>query len=87
MLEVWPDMREMVEKKWYGKVSMAYVIGRLGFSGFKIGNAQVSTKHNNYISNLGEAKASDVKKIIDTISDKFTATFGFSPELELEVVK
>jgi len=85
-LSVWPDMKEMVEKKWYGKVSMAYVIGRLGFSGYKVGNAQVSEKHNNYISNLGNAKANEVEGIITAITEVFMNKFGFKPELEVEVV-
>ncbi len=87
VLHVWPDIRDLVHEKWYGKVSMAYVIGRLGFNGLKIGNAQVSEKHNNYISNLGNARASDVKEIILKIKEKFVQTFGFEPELEVEVVK
>ena len=86
MLAVWPDMKEMVGKKWYGKVSMAYVIGRLGFSGYKVGNAQVSEKHNNYISNLGNAKANEVEGIIIAITEVFMNKFGFKPELEVEVV-
>ena len=86
VIAVWPDIKEKVNTKWYGKVSMAYVIGRLGFSGFRIGNAQLSEKHNNYISNLGNAKADDVKKIISVISEQFNTTFGFLPELEVEII-
>lgn len=86
VISVWPNIQEKVEKSWYGKVSMAYVIGRLGFSGYQVGNAQVSAKHNNYISNLGNAKAEDVKAIIKEIEKKFVEVFGFIPELEVEIV-
>ncbi len=87
VLEVWPDVAEMVTTKWYGKVSMGYIIHRLGFAGFKLGNAQVSEKHNNFIVNLGEAKSKDVLAIINMIQKKVQETFGFMPEVEVEVVK
>ncbi|HUD44140.1 MAG TPA: UDP-N-acetylmuramate dehydrogenase [Patescibacteria group bacterium] len=86
IIAVWPDIKEKVETSWYGKVSMAYVIGRLGFSGFRVGDAQVSEKHNNYISNLSQAKASDVLAIIKVIKEKFITTFSFEPQLEVEVI-
>lgn len=85
IIKIWPDIAAMVKEKWYGKVSMAYIIGRLGFSGYKVGGAQVSEKHNNYISNVDHAKAADVKAIINTISDKFNQTFGFPPDLEVQI--
>lgn len=83
----WPEVKELSDKKWHGKIAMAYVIGKLGFSGYQIGDAQVSEKHNNYISNLGQAKANEVKKIIQLIKQKFIVTFGFEPELEVELIK
>lgn len=86
ILAVWPDIRELSNTKWHGKVSMAYIIGRLGFSGYTVGGAQVSEKHNNYISNIDHAKAKDVQEIIKTISNKFKTIFGFMPELEVEIL-
>lgn len=87
ILAVWPDMREQVEAKWHGKVSMGYVIKRLGFSGIQVGGAKITDKHANYISNINNAKASDVLAIIERIKHKFHDTLGFYPELEAEVVK
>ncbi len=87
ILTVWPDIKEMVDGKWHGKIAMGYVNNRLGFSGFRIGNAEVSTKHANFINNLGGAKASDVKQIISTIQEIFQETFGFTPETEVEIVQ
>lgn len=87
MLRVWGDIKDLVEKKWYHKVSTGYVINRLGFSGLRVGGAEVSRKHANYIVNIGGAKFDDVISIIERIRDKFSATFGFYPELEVEVVK
>lgn len=87
VLKVWGDIKGLVENKWYNKVSMGYVINRLGFSGFRIGGAKVSKKHANYIVNFNQAKFNDVISIIEKIKDKFSKTFGFSPELEIEVME
>ncbi len=86
VMQVWPDIEALVKGKWYGKISMAYIIGRLGFSGYMIGGAQVSKKHNNYISNVGNAKAADVKAIIKAIQDKFSETFNFTPDPEVQIL-
>jgi UDP-N-acetylmuramate dehydrogenase len=85
ILSVWPDIREQVEMKWHGKVSMGYVNKRLGFSGVQIGGAKITEKHANYISNIDHASAADIMAIINQISSKFTETFGFHPELEAEI--
>jgi len=86
ILSVWNDVRELSEHKWHKKVSMGYVINRLGFSGKRIGGAMVSPKHTNYIVNIDNAKAADVKALITEIQSKFEETFGFSPEPEVIIV-
>jgi len=86
VISVWPDIKSLVDTKWHGKVSMGYIIDRLGLKGFRVGNAQVSEKHQNFIINLGEATSHDVKKIITTIEKKVQDTFGFTPEVEIEIV-
>jgi len=87
IIDKWPDIKELVDNKWYHKASMGYVTNRLGFSGFKIGGAKVSEKHANYIVNISNARFNDVVSIIEKIKDKFSQTFGFPPEVEVEVVK
>jgi len=87
IIDKWSDIKDLVDNKWYHKASMGYVISRLGFSGFKIGGAKVSEKHANYIVNVSNAKFDDVYGIIDKIKEKFSKTFGFFPELEVEVVQ
>ncbi len=87
ILNVWPDIKEQVEGKWHGKAAMGYIINRLGFSGKAYGGAQVSEKHANYILNKNKASFSDVKTLIQEIKDKFNKTFGFYPEVEVEVIE
>lgn len=87
ILETWPDIAEKVRTAWFGKVSMGYIIGRLGLAGFTIGGAQISEKHNNFIVNRGGAKAADVRGIIATVQERVSDTFDFVPEVEVEIVE
>ncbi len=87
ILTIFPDIKELIETKWYGKVAAGYLIQRLGLQGYRVGNAQISEKHALFIVNLGGAKAVDVLAIIDTVQSRFTETFGFGLEPEVEIVK
>lgn len=87
ILALWPDVRELVEGRWHGKLSMGYAVKRLGLSGFQVGDAQISPKHCNFIVNLGNATSSDVLSIITEVQQRFLATFGFVPEPEVEIVE
>jgi len=82
----WSDIKDLVNDKWHGKVSMGYLIDKLGLKGFRVGNAMISEKHQNFIVNLGGAKASDIKEIISTVEKKVQSEFGFTPEVEIEIV-
>ena len=86
ILEVYPELEEKVKRDWRGKVSMGYLIKWFEMDGFQIGNAQISPKHCNFIINLGGAKAEEVKAIIRRVQNKFHETFGFRPEVEVEIV-
>ncbi|MGE5619819.1 MAG: UDP-N-acetylmuramate dehydrogenase [Sphingomonadaceae bacterium] len=86
ILAVWPDLRPSVEGRWHGKVSMGHIIDRFGLSGHQLGGAQISPKHNNFIVNLGDARASDVYGLIEMVKERFFETFGFLPEVEVEIV-
>lgn len=86
VLEVYPELEEKIKRDWRGKVSMGYLIKWLELDGFQVGKAQISPKHCNFIVNLGGATAEDVLTIIKKIKDKFLETFGFTPEVEVEIV-
>lgn len=87
VLDVFPDLDGEVKIKWHGKVSMGYLIKRLDLSGLKIGNAQISNKHSNFIVNLGGARFQDVLQVINKVRETFEDTFGFVPEAEVEIVE
>ncbi|MBN2541465.1 UDP-N-acetylmuramate dehydrogenase [bacterium] len=61
------------------------IIEKLDLKGYKIGGAQVSEEHANFIINLGKAKASDVNKMIEEIQARVLQKFGI--KLELEIIK
>jgi UDP-N-acetylmuramate dehydrogenase len=59
------------------------LIDKCGFKGKRIGDAQVSSKHANFIINLGKAKAADVIKLIKLIKEKVKEKFGVDLEEEI----
>ncbi len=64
--------------------SAGRIIDRLGLKGWRIGDAQVSPLHGNFIVNLGQAKALDVIDLIGQIKRRVQADTGVC--LEEEVV-
>ena len=67
-------------------VPTAYILSEAGVKGKKIGQAQISEKHPNYIVNLDGAKAKDVIKLIRFVKEKIKKKFGISLEEEIQYV-
>ncbi|MBI2327212.1 UDP-N-acetylmuramate dehydrogenase [Candidatus Curtissbacteria bacterium] len=63
--------------------STGYIIESLGLKGTKIGGAQVSEHHANFIINTAEAKAADVIKLINLIKVKAKQTYGLDLKEEI----
>lgn len=62
------------------------LIEAAGLKGFRIGDAQVSEKHANFIVNRGDARADDVMALIAQVRRTVQAKAGVKLELELKVV-
>ncbi|MDQ7028323.1 MAG: UDP-N-acetylmuramate dehydrogenase [Ardenticatenia bacterium] len=62
------------------------LIEAVGLKGHRIGNAQFSPKHANFIINLGGATAEDVRALIDLARRRVRDAFGITLELEIELV-
>lgn len=67
-------------------VSAGWLIDKAGLKGERIGDAQVSEKHANFIVNMGRARAAHVLALIERVQAGVERTFGITLALELEVV-
>jgi UDP-N-acetylmuramate dehydrogenase len=61
------------------------LIEELGFKGRRVGGAQVSERHANYIVNRAGARCSDVLELIDAIRGEAARARGIDLELEVEI--
>ena len=59
------------------------VVDELGLRGHRIGQAQISEKHSNFIINLGQATADDVRRLIDLVKDRSLRELGIPMEEEV----
>jgi UDP-N-acetylmuramate dehydrogenase len=62
------------------------LIDAAGLKGLRIGGAEVSRLHANYIVNVGGATASDVWRVMDAVRDRVAHRFGITMELEVQVI-
>ena len=62
------------------------MIERAGLKGLRIGDAQVSELHANFIVNLGHAKAGDVLSLINQVRERVAAQTGIWLEPEIRVI-
>ena len=67
-----------------------YFAGKLiqdaGLRGFRVGGAQVSEKHCGFVINTGDATASDIKELIELVSDRVLKEFGVKLEPEVKML-
>jgi len=64
----------------------ARLVEACGLKGHKIGGAQVSDKHANFIVNLGDASAEDIEQLIVLMSEAVKEKFGISLYQEVHVL-
>ena len=66
------------------QVAPGYYIEQAGLKGFRIGGAEVSTLHANFIVNAGNATASDIKQLSEHVQKAVREKFGI--ELKREII-
>ena len=66
--------------------SAGRVVEAAGFKGVSVGDAQVSTKHANFVVNRGHASAADVLSLIKKVRARIAQKTGIKLELELKIV-
>ena len=62
------------------------LVDAAGLKGARVGDAQVSEKHANFMVNLGHARAADVLTLIRKVRAGVKKASGVTLELELKVV-
>ena len=83
LLKKFPTLKEFNKK---GVIPAAFLIEKCNLKGKKIGDAQISPKHANFIVNLGKAKAKDVLELINLIKVQVRKKFGIKLKEEIQLL-
>lgn len=83
LLNMFPELIQFNNK---GVIPAGYLVEKAGLTGKKIGKAQISKTHANFIVNLGGAKAKDVMMLIKLAQEKVKKSFGIKLEPEVQFV-
>lgn len=65
-------------------LNVSKMLDDMGVKGLKVGGAQVSTKHANFIINDGTASATDIYKLIMKIKEMFRKTYNIELQTEIK---
>ncbi len=68
------------------QVSAGELIDKAGLKGRRMGDAQISAKHANFIINRGEAKAEEVISLMETVREEVLRKTGIRLEPEIETI-
>jgi UDP-N-acetylmuramate dehydrogenase len=69
-----------------GEIAAGELIDRLGLRGFRIGSAEVSTKHANFIQADDGGTAADVRAVIEYVRKRVLDGFGLDLRSEIKLV-
>ena len=80
------QVKEKVKTDPFPVVPTAYIISEADLKGLRVGGAQVSEKHPNYIVNTGKATANDVLELISQVKERVKERFGVDLEQEIQYI-
>jgi len=72
--------------KKFGKIPAGYLIESCGLKGKRIGGAEISKQHANFIVNINKAKAEDVLALINLCKKEVKRKFGIGLQEEIRIV-
>ncbi|MDO8504857.1 MAG: UDP-N-acetylmuramate dehydrogenase [Candidatus Liptonbacteria bacterium] len=75
-----------IKKDPFPVIPTAVLISRAELKGKRVGNAQISEKHSNFIVNLGGASAEDVLALISFAKSEIQKVFNVLLEEEIEII-
>lgn len=85
--EKYPELaKKLKEKIIDGKIPTGFLIESIGGKKLKVGGAQVSEEHANFIINPGRAKASSIKDLVGVIKAAVKKEYGAELEEEIEFI-
>ena len=84
LLKKYPEILEFNKK---GMIPAGFLIEKAGLKGKKIGQAQISEKHANFIVNLGKARAVEVIELIKLIKKEVKNKFNIILEEEIKIIQ
>ncbi|NJN67453.1 MAG: UDP-N-acetylmuramate dehydrogenase [Chloroflexaceae bacterium] len=68
------------------QVTAGQLLDQAGLKGTRIGAAEISQRHANYLLNLGGARSDDILRLIELARNTVLRQFGIALELEIQVV-
>tara|TARA_B100000700_G_scaffold226189_1_gene249573 strand:- start:508 stop:1443 length:936 start_codon:yes stop_codon:yes gene_type:complete len=68
------------------KTAAGYLIDQANLKGMRIGDAEISQKHANFIINHGNASSNDILELIKIIKEKVLVQFQINLELEVKLM-
>lgn len=69
-----------------GKISAGWLIEQAGMKGAKVGGAEVSATHGNFVINNGDATATDVLSLIEQMKEKVYTISSIKLEEEIQII-
>ena len=65
----------------------AKLISDAGLKGYRVGDVEISPKHPNFVTNLGNATFNDIISVIEHVKEVVFEKFGVKLETEIIVLK
>ncbi|MFZ5365398.1 MAG: UDP-N-acetylmuramate dehydrogenase [Patescibacteria group bacterium] len=81
-----PEYKNLKAWEIHGKVPAAKLIEEAGLKGRRIGGAEVSEKHANFIFNSDKASAHDIMELMELVKNEVKEKFGVELEEEVQRV-
>ncbi len=66
--------------------SAGYLIQSTGCLGMRVGDAQISLQHGNFIINRGQAQAKDIIQLMEKVRERVKGKFNILLEPEIEII-
>ena len=83
LLKEFPELKEFNKRK---LIPAGFLIEKCNLKGRRIENVKISEKHANFIVNLGQGRAKDVKKLINLAKQKVKNKFKIKLEEEISIL-